>query len=205
MSFYVKFCYTFNAFVLIGLGIVFIPDLIPKQAPKAQPESPTRKAEHVKLANMCNEAGVAIEVIRDYNTGETSVRVPRGTFYTTIDAKHEHTSRRVVLDYGYEYPAIFDDDKATSCGYVNLDVLKTQSIPFTQLDPSIYQAEENIDQRTKDKYTFIAVKNAKPSTVYIAFIDGQMPAVVYNNGGGTSIRNFDNLNRVKIASFDVKE
>jgi hypothetical protein len=205
MSFVDKICYSFSIFTWTILGITFIPDLIPKQAPKAQPESPARKAEHVKLANMCNEAGVATEVMRDYNTGETSVRVPRGTYYTTTDAKHEHTSRRVVLDYGYEYPAIFDDDKATSCGYVNLDVLKKQSIPFTQLDPVIYQAEENIDQRTKEKYTFIKVKNAKPSMIYIAFIDGQMPAVVYNNGDGTSIRNFGNLNQVKIASFDVKE
>jgi hypothetical protein len=205
MSFYAKFCYSFNVLVLFGLGITFIPDLIPKQTPKAQPESPTRKAEHVNLANMCNEAGVATEVIRDYNTGETSVRVPRGTYYTTIDAKHEHTSRRVVLDYGYEYPAIFDDDKATSCGHVNLDVLKKQSIPFTQLDPSIYTSEEIINPPPRTNYTFIKVKNAKSSSIYLAFIEGQAPTVVYNNGGGASIRNFDNLNRVKIASFDVKE
>jgi hypothetical protein len=205
MSFVDKICYSFSIFTWTILGITFIPDLIPKQAPKAQPESPTRKAEHVKLANMCNEAGVATEVKRDYNTGETSIRVPRGTYYTTIDAKHEHTSRRVVLDYGYEYPAIFDDDKATSCGYVNLDLLKKQAIPFTQLDPSIYQAEESINTQTKGKYTFIKVKNGKPSMIYIAFIDGQTPTVVCNNNGCGSISNFGNLNRVRIASFDVKE
>jgi hypothetical protein len=204
MSFYSKICYSFSIFVLTIFGIAYIPDLIPKKSPQAQPENPTRKAEYINLANLCKNAGVVLDVKRDYNTGETSVRVPQGTYYTATDLKYKHTSRRVEMDYGFVYPAIFDNDKVLSCGQVNLEVLKKRSIPFTQLDSSIYLAEDNIDKRTNQKYTSISVKNAKPSMIYIAFIEGRTPIVVFNNGGGTSIQNYGTLSQVRIASFDAK-
>jgi hypothetical protein len=152
----------------------------------------------------CAKRGVQLDKIKDYSTGVTHVTLPKGSYIVTKDANNNNTHYEIQMTNFGDRLVLKRDQKVTSCGKFNFGLLKRHSVRFGQLDPKVYSFEITTSEG-QPTTTFLKVKGASETRVYVAFIEGQAPDVVKVFGRQSSIQNYGDINNVRIGSFDMSE
>jgi hypothetical protein len=158
-----------------------------------------------KVVSACSNRGIMLDKIRDYSTGITYASLPKGGYI--VSRGQEKGSSKVTYavqmqNFGTKFEPK-EGFEILSCGKINFKALKRKSVLFANLDPKKFSftitSTDNINN------AWLEVKDAEESRVYIAFVENQAPVIVRLYGRNTSIQNFGDLNKVRIASFDISK